>query len=231
MELHGIQDQFGNRYLDTTSKGIRVVTVNAAGTIVTLAHAEDVAHASGDLGYMLLAIRSDTAAALAGTSGDYIPLIVDASGRLHVINSALEKAEDAAHTSGDSGVMALGVRTDTPAALAGTTGDYIPMMMDASGYLYVKAREPSGISDGSKAVTTAGSEVTLVASSTACRSVTIQAKRANTGYIYVGGATVASTSGVELSPGDSISLNIDDLVKVYIDSSVNGEGVQFTYLT
>lgn len=46
--------------------------------------AEDAAHGSGDGGIMLLAVRKDTAAALAGTDGDYIPLIVDANGALHV---------------------------------------------------------------------------------------------------------------------------------------------------
>lgn len=45
---------------------------------------EDSAHASGDYGVMLLAVRKDTATALAGTDGDYIPVIVDSSGRLHV---------------------------------------------------------------------------------------------------------------------------------------------------
>jgi hypothetical protein len=37
--------------------------------------------------------------------------------------SNLGKAEDAAHTTGDVGVMALAVRKDTAAASSGTTGD------------------------------------------------------------------------------------------------------------
>ena len=49
----------------------------------------------------------------------------------------LGKAEDAAHTSGDTGVMALVVRKDTAAALAGTDGDYAPLEVDASGRLHV----------------------------------------------------------------------------------------------
>lgn len=48
-----------------------------------LGKAEDSAHASGDTGIMLLAVRTDVAAALAA-AGDYVPLIVDASGRLHI---------------------------------------------------------------------------------------------------------------------------------------------------
>ena len=39
----------------------------------------------------------------------------------------LGKAEDAAHSSGDVGVMSLAVRNDTLAALAGTEGDYAPV--------------------------------------------------------------------------------------------------------
>ena len=46
--------------------------------------AEDVAHASGDIGLFVLGVRADTAAALGGTDGDYVPLIFDANGRLHV---------------------------------------------------------------------------------------------------------------------------------------------------
>lgn len=49
-----------------------------------LCKAEDAAHSTGDRGIMALAVRKDNAAALAGTDGDYIPLITDASGRLHV---------------------------------------------------------------------------------------------------------------------------------------------------
>ena len=51
--------------------------------------------------------------------------------------ASLGKAEDAAHASGDVGVMALGVRKDTGAAIAGTDGDYSPLQVDANGNLRV----------------------------------------------------------------------------------------------
>jgi hypothetical protein len=50
----------------------------------------------------------------------------------------LGKAEDAAHSSGDTGIAAWAVRKDTAAALAGTDGDYAPLEVDATGNLYVK---------------------------------------------------------------------------------------------
>lgn len=49
----------------------------------------------------------------------------------------LGKAEDAAHASGDVGVMALSVRQATAAALAGANADYQPLITDATGRLYV----------------------------------------------------------------------------------------------
>lgn len=49
----------------------------------------------------------------------------------------LGKAEDAVHSAGDTGVMALGVRKDTAAATAGNDGDYQPAIFDANGRLHV----------------------------------------------------------------------------------------------
>lgn len=47
-------------------------------------------------------------------------------------------AEDAAHVSGNSGTLALGVRADTPASLAGTDGDYTGMIFDNTNRLWVR---------------------------------------------------------------------------------------------
>lgn len=55
--------------------------------------------------------------------------------------TSLGKAEDAVHSTGDTGVMALAVRNDTLAALAGTDGDYAPLQVDASGGLYVESAD------------------------------------------------------------------------------------------
>ncbi len=110
--------------------------------------AEDAAHTSGDTGVMSLAVRNDAGTALAGTDLDYIPITTNSAGHVWVTQSAvtpgtaatnLGKAEDAAHTSGDVGVMALAVRQDTQAALAGTTADYIPLTTDVNGSARVVA--------------------------------------------------------------------------------------------
>lgn len=92
------------------------------------------------------------------------------------------------------------------------------------------------ITDGKKATVTAGTRVQLVATVTPCRVVLITAKDANTDYVAVGGATVVAASGstgagILLAPGQSVTIGIDDLSKLYLDSRVNGEGIAYAYLS
>ena len=196
--------------------------------------AEDAAHVSGDTGLVMMTVRSNTAAALSGTDGDYQPAITDTNGRLHVLepsaagaatslttvagavsgtemqvdvvaalpagtnaigklaaNSGVDigdvdilsiaagdnnignvdvltvitgtgatnlgKAEDAAHTTGDTGVMALGVcnTPQLPLALSGTDGDYTPIGVDRYGaqFLGTHPNQWTSHTDGSTALT------------------------------------------------------------------------------
>ena len=91
------------------------------------------------------------------------------------------------------------------------------------------------IVDGLMAVTTAGTRLPLIAARTVANWIIIQSKTANTGKVYIGGSTVSSTSGIELqSADDSVEFpavrgSLYDLSKIYIDVSVNLEGVKFIY--
>lgn len=58
--------------------------------------------------------------------------------------SSLGKAEDAGHSSGDVGVMALAVRSDSDASLCGTDLDYTPLQTDSNGYLKVNIKAGAG---------------------------------------------------------------------------------------
>lgn len=105
--------------------------------------------------------------------------------------------------------------------------------VDSSGRLSVKVDHTIGsIGHGNKNVTTAGTDEAL-AGSTTCKWVVVQAQTDNTGFIAVGGsgvdATVATGTGVLLAAGQSVTLLVDDLADVFIDSTVNGEGVRFNY--
>lgn len=58
-------------------------------------------------------------------------------GNPNVTAAGLAKAEDAAHSSGDVGVMALAVRQDIPATVVSADGDYSPLSVDQTGRLRV----------------------------------------------------------------------------------------------
>ena len=61
-----------------------------------------------------------------------------------------------------------------------------------------------------------------------CREVTIIAKRSNTGTIYVGGSDVSATVyGADLLALDSITLKVNNTNLIWIDASVNGEGITY----
>lgn len=93
----------------------------------------------------------------------------------------------------------------------------------------------SGIGHGVKTVTTAGTDVALVASSTPAKWVVVQAQTDNTGNIAVGAtgvdATESTGTGILLAASESITLPVDNLTDVFIDASVSGDGVRFTYGT
>lgn len=127
--------------IDTSNAAIQV----AVEILDNIVHLEDAAHVSGDSGAFMLAVANHTEGALHSDDGDYAALQVDASGRLRIVGDVtlgnLEKEEDTAHVSGDIGVMMLGVRQDSAAALAGD-GDYIPFSINADGALRVSLTDP-----------------------------------------------------------------------------------------
>ncbi len=98
-----------------------LTTIDAdTSTIAGAVKAEDSAHSSAHTGIPFWGVRNDAgASALSDTNGDYTPVAVDSTGKLFIstlntISGAvvpgtsathLGKAEDAAHTTGDTGVM------------------------------------------------------------------------------------------------------------------------------
>lgn len=80
---------------------------------------------------------------------------------------------------------------------------------------------------GQKTVTTAGTEEALGASTALSSGVRIKALHANTGFVYVGANPVTSSTGFVLDAGEEVFLEVANLATVYIDVSVNGEGVSY----
>lgn len=87
---------------------------------------------------------------------------------------------------------------------------------------------PTTFYHGQKTVTTAGTEVALAPSQPLMEGIiTIKALHANTGWIYIGKDPVTSSTGFVLDAGERITLTTDNVADVFIDSSVNGEGVSW----
>ena len=89
---------------------------------------------------------------------------------------------------------------------------------------------PETIDCGRQIVTTAGVPAQL--GSGVIGGVIIVGEFDNTGVICVGDSTViadlATRQGVPLNPGDAVILTINNLNKIWIDSTVDGDGVTFT---
>lgn len=94
-------------------------------------------------------------------SSDIVNAYFDTTGHQHVKTDAvipgvgatnLGKAEDAVHSSGDTGVMGLGVRSDVLASLADTDGDYTPLQVSAIGAVWTE--ETPGVVDSGNSTTT-----------------------------------------------------------------------------
>ncbi len=106
---------------------------------------------------------------------------------------------------------------------------------DAGVYIGNIGHNITTITSGRKVVTTAATRETLVASTTPAKWVIITAETDNTGVIAVGAVTVVATVltrvGIPLLAGDSITLPVDDLLDVYLDSTVSGDGVTYIALS
>ncbi len=90
---------------------------------------------------------------------------------------------------------------------------------------------------GAKSVTTSGTGVPLVATSTDAQMLFVQAKLSNTGAIYFGDSAVDKTSSKQttLLQSQAITVSADggyklDINEFYIDVDNNDDGVDFLYL-
>lgn len=202
------QDEGGVHYQEVK------LVASGTGTTEALTKAEDSAHSSGHHGVMALAVRNATATDLSAgaTDGDYEPLQVDANGKLHVnvgttistitpgtAASALGKAEDAGHSTGDVGVMLLGVRNDAAAALSGTDLDYTPIGTTSAGAVTIHDGGNTITVDGTVNAAQSGSW-TVTANPPSPDPATYHVFRATDGTNYV-------TPGTEYTEDGAIAAN------------------------
>lgn len=90
----------------------------------------------------------------------------------------------------------------------------------------------SQVGDGRKVVTTAGTAVQVTTQPVKANSTCVTALSTNTGTVVVGASTVVAAAGTRrgtpLTAGQSVTYNCDASL-LWIDATVNGEGVSFSY--
>lgn len=129
--------------------------------------------------------------------------------------TGLSKAEDAAHSSGDQGIMGLAVRNDTLGSLVDTDGDYAPLQVDASGALYTNISNTIDVNDAALADTAIANAVNTLASANTAEDV-VASPLANRKYLYIynndnrkmyiGASGVSAANGFPVSPGSYVEL-------------------------
>lgn len=89
------------------------------------------------------------------------------------------------------------------------------------------------IGSGRQTVTTAGTAVQLSTSDVPCTRVIITAFTNDTGVISIGDSGVLANTttrkGIPLIAGQSVTVPINNLNKIYVDATVSTEGVSYTY--
>jgi hypothetical protein len=90
------------------------------------------------------------------------------------------------------------------------------------------------IACGRVVVTTTGTAVQVSTANTPCFGIEITAESDNTGLIVVGCvsvvAAIATRKGIPMGASDVYTTyDVDNLNKIYLDSTVNGDGVTYAY--
>lgn len=195
-------------------------------------------------------------ALLAGTEGDYQGTFTNAKGELHVRDNdsvdllttidtdtgviagdttsidatltALSKAEDSVHVSGDQGIMGLAVRNDAGTALA-ADGDYIPLMVDSSGALYTSGSDDAladtAIANAANTLTLAGTAQDVIASPLSSRKYTYIYNNDNR-IMYIGSTGVTTSNGFPISPGSYIELRAGASIDIEFNSTKTGHAIR-----
>jgi len=180
------------------------------GAKTGLAKAEDAAHVSGDYGIVGLAVRKDTAAQLASTDGDYVPLIVDSSGRLHVnIGAAVAAARNT-----DS--IAVALQSDSVMdGLVPRAPGYVAVDVAVSGDNTIVAAQGAGLR-------VRVHQVFLVASA----AVTVRFESGTGGTALTGQIQLAAGSGFVLgfSPVGWFQTAANTLLNLELSSAISVDG-------
>lgn len=108
------------------------------------------------------------------------------------------------------------------------------LQYNAANMAYERVNRPSGLSDSRQVVAVTNTPIAI--GSGACLIVWITALIGNSGddVVVIGGSgvvhTLASRTGKALYPGDGMTIEIDNLSKIFLNG-VAGDGISFVYTT
>lgn len=212
-------------------------TINFAGD-----YAEDSAHVSGDIGLFTLLVRQDTLAPSTSTDGDYGAFKSNNNGELYTFDTtthttltailadtatidsqtltiqntltALSKAEDSVHASGDQGIQALAVRKDSQGSNA-ADGDYTSLQTWSEGSVKVVDVRNGTILQQQVSVTDTAAAVPAAA---LANRKTLMLQNTGANRLWIGSATVTTsgaTAGIEMPANSFMELEVGPAVSVY----------------
>ena len=227
---------------DLNIGNVDVLSIVPGTGATNLGKAEDALHASGDVGVMALAVRSDGLANLTGNNGDYTPLQVTTEGALYTYTEidtsvGTTKAFSVASntvSSSQRGIVPLIRMNDVVSAPSGhSDNEWTYFQTDLNGSLYTTHGVTGMQSDNNEGVDDSTAEV--LKSSTACKRVDLMGHPDNTGDIYVGSTNAiagdGSVGGIRLQPGDFYSIDVNNLNDIWVEASVANQRIDYIYYT
>ncbi len=85
------------------------------------------------------------------------------------------------------------------------------------------------ITPGKAVIASSNVAVALSSGLQGCIKIDITALDTNAGPVYIGGPGITAAQGVQLSPTQKLTLDVDNVNKVYLIGAGVGDGVSFSY--
>lgn len=143
-----------------------------------------------------------------------MPVVIASDQSSVPVSGPLTDAQLRAATVPVSGTVAASVASTTLTATVTPAGDDV-------------------VADGRDVVAVAGTRVQMQGQ--ACKVVAVTAETDNTGLIVIGAVTcvaaIATRRGLPLSAGDTATFTVDNVNRLYIDSTVSTDGVTWAILS
>lgn len=204
------------------------INVNADISVVNGSDkAEDSAHADGDIGTYVLAVRQDSLAASTSADGDYASLKVDSLGQLYTVASLSSAvADDAVDTENPIKVGSRSV--DGLLSAISASGDKANLISDMYRRLFINAAPNVGFNVSAATVTTTAAEL---ASSPLAGRMKLQIQNLGNQAIFIGHSnSVTSANGFRISAGATETIEFGEDLDVWAIASAGSQSVRIVQL-